>query len=139
VKYAGKEIHRTYRSPREAIAFAVAKRRGPAARRPRWDDTHGSYTPPEAAEVVFALLTSCGAPPDTEDREAVIRWACRKGDKTAAVARVERAMRAAMGEQGLLGEADFVITTERHAFTDTIGVAHEHLVELVAGVSRRDP
>lgn len=133
MNYAGKEIHRTYRSPREAIAFAAAKRRGPAARRQRWDDSHGSYTPTEAAEVVFALLTQCGAPPDSPARAAVMRWACAKGDRTATVSRVERAMRNAMGEAGLLDDGGASSPTERFAFTDTVGQAHEHLVAALRG------
>lgn len=131
--YAGKEIHRTYRSPREAIAFAAAKRKGPQARRPRWDDSHGSYTPPEAAEVVFALLTRAGAPPGSPQRDSVIRWACRKGDRTAEVQRIERAMRAEMSDAGLLDDGSASITTERLAFVDTVGESHEHLVERLMG------
>lgn len=94
-----------FRSPREAIAYMYAARRGPSIRGMPTDDApreqHDKWTHVIISAIIYgpADADCCAIEYDSPEEAELIRWATERGaPRTSAVLRIERHMRRRLRE-----------------------------------------
>lgn len=100
----------TFRSVKEAVAYALSHRRGPQMARPSAGRVaRGTWRSPWDAPEIRACMTRAGIPAGSETEREIESWARGRGPKPIAA---ERALRVEMDAAGLLErELDIVRRT----------------------------
>ena len=109
----GEPEESTFRSSKEAVAFALSHRRGPQLRRSTLGRSpQGGFRDPWDASLVRACLAKAGVAPDSPEERELDDWARGRGPKPTSI---ERAVRRALDDAGLLARPETTLTARSAA------------------------